>query len=80
MYMCYFHRSLKLFQDFNNTILFQPLEGVTIIKVSFMRTREQTEYYDFKVFVDNMKTSKRNLNVCYRADKWQMKYKVKTVK
>lgn len=34
---------------------------------------------DFEAFVDNMKTSKRNVNQSYGADKWQMKYKIKAV-
>lgn len=60
-------RSVKLRVDFG------PLEG------GARADAEQRQRCDFKAFVNNMKTSKRNLNLCYQADKWQMKYKVKAV-
>jgi len=43
------------------------------------RAPEPSERCDFTAFVDNMKTSKRNLNSCYRADKRKVKYKIKAV-
>ena len=54
-------------------VAFGPLEG------GARADAERRQRCDFKAFVNNMKTSKRNLNLCYRADKWQMKYKVKAV-